>query len=95
MPLRHQAWIVLVAGIVFFAGLGRPRLWDDDESKNARCAQEMLDRGDWVVPTFDFRLRPDKPALFYWLAMISYNLFGVSEFAARLPSCRFLRWARC
>lgn len=84
--LRHQAWIVLVGMVVFFAGLGRPRLWDDDESKNARCAQEMLDRGDWVVPMFNFRLRPDKPALFYWLAMASYSLFGVSEFAARFPS---------
>jgi 4-amino-4-deoxy-L-arabinose transferase-like glycosyltransferase len=84
--LRHQAWIVLVAGVVFFAGLGGPRLWDDDETKNARCAQEMLVRGDWVVPTFNFRLRPDKPALFYWLAMISYQLLGTTEFAARLPS---------
>ena len=39
----------------------------------------MLDRGDWIVPTFDFRLRPDKPALYYWLAMISYtcSAYGV------------------
>ena len=86
MLLRHQAWIILVAGVVFFAGLGRPRLWDDDETKNARCAQEMLVRGDWVVPTFNFRLRPDKPALFYWLAMISYQLLGTTELAARFPS---------
>ena len=86
MLFRHQAWIVLVAGVVFFAGLGRPRLWDDDETKNARCAQEMLVRGDWVVPTFNFRLRPDKPVLFYWLAMMSYQMLGATEFAARLPS---------
>lgn len=84
--LRHQIWIALVASLVFFTCLGAPRLWDDDESKNARCAQEMLVRGDWVVPTFNFRLRPDKPALFYWLAMISYELFGQTELAARLPS---------
>jgi len=86
MLLRHPAWIVFVAGVVFFAGLGGPRLWDDDETKNARCAQEMLIRGDWVVPTFNFRTRPDKPALFYWLAMVSYQLLGTTEFAARLPS---------
>ncbi|HEX3998740.1 MAG TPA: glycosyltransferase family 39 protein [Pirellulales bacterium] len=83
---RHQALVAIIAAVVFFGGLGRPRLWDDDESKNARCAQEMFDRGDWVVPTFNFRLRPDKPALFYWLAMISYELLGTTELAARLPS---------
>jgi 4-amino-4-deoxy-L-arabinose transferase-like glycosyltransferase len=84
--IRHQAWIVLAAGVVFFANLGGPRLWDDDETKNASCAREMLERGDWIVPSFNYEPRYDKPILLYWLMMGSYRAFGVNEFAARLPS---------
>jgi 4-amino-4-deoxy-L-arabinose transferase-like glycosyltransferase len=71
---------------VFFTNLGGPRLWDDDEPRNATCAREMLARGDWIVPTFNSELRTDKPALLYWLMMGSYSLFGATEFAARFPS---------
>ncbi len=84
--LTHQAWIALAAGAVFFIGLGASRLWDDDEAKNATCAREMRGRGDWIVPTFNAKLRTDKPVLLYWLMLGSYSLFGTTEFAARLPS---------
>ncbi|HEY2147262.1 MAG TPA: glycosyltransferase family 39 protein, partial [Pirellulales bacterium] len=84
--LAHQACIALVAGVVFFANLGGPKLWDDDEPRNAQCAREMFERGDPIEPTFNHEPRTDKPALLYWLMMGSYSLFGVSEFAARFPS---------
>ena len=46
----------------------------------------MLETGDWITPWF----RPDvpfwgKPPLFAWLTAGSLGLFGISEFAARLP----------
>jgi 4-amino-4-deoxy-L-arabinose transferase-like glycosyltransferase len=84
--LAHQACIALVAGVVFFANLGGPKLWDDDEPRNAQCAREMYERGDPIEPTFNHEPRTDKPALLYWLMMGSYSLFGVNEFAARFPS---------
>ena len=84
--LRHQAIIAIVAGIVFFTNLGVPRLWDRDEPRNAGCAAEMWERGDWVVPTFNSELRTHKPALLYWLMMSAYSVFGVNEFSARLWS---------
>ena len=76
----------LVAAIVLFTNLGGPRLWDRDEPRNAGCAREMLARGDWVVPTFNGELRTHKPVLLYWGMMSAYQLLGVNEFAARLPS---------
>ncbi len=84
--IRNQLVIALVAGAVFFTGLGASRLWDNDEPKNAVCAREMMNRGDWIVPTFNGQLRTDKPALLYWLIIGSYHALGVNEFAARLPS---------
>ncbi len=84
--VRHQFWIILAALIVFFTQLGAPRLWDEDETIYAEVAREMMERGDWVVPMFNGDLSLDKPALVYWLMMSAYQLFGMSEFAARFWS---------
>jgi 4-amino-4-deoxy-L-arabinose transferase-like glycosyltransferase len=46
----------------------------------------MLERNDWIVPTFNGELRSHKPILQYWLMMTSYAAFGVNEFAARFWS---------
>ena len=83
---RHQWIIAAAAGLVFFTNLGGPRLWDDDEPRNATCAREMLARGDWVVPTFNGELRTDKPVLLYWLIMGTYQVFGDNEFSVRFWS---------
>ena len=84
--LKQAGLVVLVTAIVMFANLGGPRLWDRDEPRNAGCAKEMLQRGDWVVPTFNAKLRTHKPVLLYWCMMAAYSALGVSEFSARLPS---------
>src|SRR5262249_38047165 len=42
--------------------------------------------GNWIVPTFNYRVREDKPALLYWLQIAAFHACGVNEFAARLPS---------
>jgi 4-amino-4-deoxy-L-arabinose transferase-like glycosyltransferase len=84
--LKSQLALAIVGAAVFFTNLGVPRLWDEDEPRNAACAREMLERGDWVVPTFNYELRTQKPVLLYWLIMASYQVLGVNEFAARLPS---------
>jgi 4-amino-4-deoxy-L-arabinose transferase-like glycosyltransferase len=85
-PLAQQAVLVLVAALVFFTGLGRMRLMDRDEPRNAGCAAEMLARGDWVVPVFNAELRTHKPVLTYWFMMSAYAAFGVGEFGARFWS---------
>jgi 4-amino-4-deoxy-L-arabinose transferase-like glycosyltransferase len=78
--------MILIAGLIFFLNLGGPKLWDRDEPRNAGCAAEMLERGDWVVPMFNAELRVHKPVLLYWFMMTAYAVFGVSEFAARFWS---------
>ena len=88
--LHHRVghYLVLLAGgaCLFLWNLGGANLWDVDEGRNARAAYEMYESGNYIVPTFNGQLRADKPALLYWLQAIAYHLFGVSEFAARLPS---------
>ncbi len=82
----HYLLLVAVSAALFLPNLGGPSLWDIDEPNNSACAREMLDADNWVVPTFNYVLRVDKPALLYWLQILAYQTFGVGEFAARLPS---------
>lgn len=80
---------LLLAGFgvgFFLINLGGPTLWDVDEGRNATAAYEMMESGNWVIPTFNGELRSAKPALLYWLQIFAYRAFGVNEFAARLPS---------
>ena len=79
----------LLAAIIYLPGLGRPALWEPDEGRYAEIAREMVVSGDYVTPRDDFELYFEKPPLVYWANAASIKLFGVNEFAARLPSALF------
>src|SRR4051794_23287073 len=83
-------WLLFAAAIVvvFFAGLNIP-LVGPDEPRYAQVAREMFARGDWITPTLGGFNWFEKPALLYWLEIVSYHVFGVSEFAARFGSTLF------
>ncbi len=49
----------------------------------------MFERNDFVTPTLGGANWFEKPALLYWLQIVFYKLFGVSEFAARFGSAVF------
>lgn len=85
---RARDWAILLAvsAILTLPNLGATSLWDDDEGVNAQAAREMRDSGSWVIPTFNFQLRTAKPVMLYWFQRASYEVFGVSEWSARLPS---------
>ncbi|HZZ71842.1 MAG TPA: glycosyltransferase family 39 protein [Pirellulales bacterium] len=87
--LQQQAWITLIAILVFFTNLGVTRLWDQDEAYFARCAVEMHQRGEWVVPYFNDELFPHKPPFMYWMMRLGYEMFGVSEVGSRFFSALF------
>jgi 4-amino-4-deoxy-L-arabinose transferase-like glycosyltransferase len=77
---------VLLSAVLFFFKLGTPGLFDADEPAYAGAVREMLERGDWVTPYFNGQPRFDKPILFYWLILLSYRIFGITEFAVRFWS---------
>ena len=79
---------VVATVVVYFTGLTMP-LVGPDEPRYAQVAREMFARGDWITPTLGGYNWFEKPALLYWLQIASYNLLGVSEFAARFGSALF------
>jgi 4-amino-4-deoxy-L-arabinose transferase-like glycosyltransferase len=82
---KHAGLLFFLAVAAFYLyGLGHLPLVGPDEPRYAEVAREMYLRGDWVTPTLGGHTWFEKPALLYWMMMASYQLFGVSEWAARL-----------
>src|SRR5271154_6983533 len=61
-------------------------LLDRDEPRFAEASREMLQSGNYVVPTFNHEPRYAKPPVIYWCQVLCYRIFGENAFAARLPS---------
>ncbi|MGH3055842.1 MAG: ArnT family glycosyltransferase, partial [Gaiellaceae bacterium] len=87
-PRLRTDWLLLAGfcGFLFFYGLAYFGLIGADEPRYAQVAREMLARHDWITPTLGGTPWLEKPPLYYWQAMLAYRAFGVSDWAARLPS---------
>jgi 4-amino-4-deoxy-L-arabinose transferase-like glycosyltransferase len=79
-------WSIAIAGLAFLWNLGTVSLIDETEPLFAEAARQMTVTGDWITPYFNGETRFDKPPLIYWLMAIAYQVFGVNEWAVRLPS---------
>lgn len=67
--------------------LGLYPLTDTTEARYAEIARKMVETGQWLVPQIDYGVPFwGKPPLSMWLTAVSYEIFGVNAFAARLPS---------
>jgi 4-amino-4-deoxy-L-arabinose transferase-like glycosyltransferase len=69
-----------------FTAVGSLGLVEPEETRYAEMAREMTASGDWLVPTLRGFPYLEKPPLTTWLGAIAFELFGVSELTARLPS---------
>ncbi len=77
---------------------------DDVDAVQAQIARNMLSSKDWVTARLDGVAYLEKAPLIYWMIAASYEIFGVHDWAARLPlaisavslcwiTYRFARWA--
>jgi hypothetical protein len=58
---------------------------DDVDAVQAQIARNMLNSGDWVIAHLDGVPYLEKAPLIYWLIAISYRIFGINDWAARIP----------
>jgi 4-amino-4-deoxy-L-arabinose transferase-like glycosyltransferase len=79
----------LSALILYTIGNWSLPLIDRDEPRFAEASREMQQTGDYIVPRLNGEYRFDKPPLIYWCQVISFDLFGQTDVAARLPSAFF------
>lgn len=74
------------SAFAFSFGLGALGFLGPDEPRYAEVAREMFVSGDYISTRLCGCLWFEKPALAYWMSAAGYHLFGVNEFAARVPT---------
>ena len=80
------ATVFLFAATVYLGCIiSPPSLMDDVDAVQAQIARNMLVSGDWVSARLNGVLYLEKAPLIYWAMAISYRIFGVYDWAARIP----------
>ncbi len=79
--------LILLSFWTLFYRLGEPNFYHlRKESRRARIAQEMVETGNWLIPTLEGKTTLTKPPLYYWSVALLSLKTGVTEFTARVPS---------
>lgn len=103
--LNVDVLVLLVSACIFLPlVLSPPHLMDDVDAVQAQIAHNMLQSGDWVTARLDGVAYLEKSPLIYWIMAVSFRVFGVHDWAARLPlalinialcwvTARFALWA--
>ena len=71
--------------LAYFLHLGLNNIWTPNESFYAEAVREMLESGNYLELFYNYEPRFNKPPLLYWLMALSASIFGLSEWAIRLP----------
>jgi hypothetical protein len=79
-------FLACIGALLFIPFLGNVHLFDWDEINFAECAREMMKMNDYTRVYIDFQPFWEKPPLFFWMQISALKIFGVNEFAARLPN---------
>jgi 4-amino-4-deoxy-L-arabinose transferase-like glycosyltransferase len=87
LPRRSTLLAVLLALAIvpYFVDLGGSSIWDANEAFYVETPREMIEKGDYVSPAFNYEPRLNKPVLSYWIVAGFYHLFGVSVGVQRIP----------
>jgi len=84
---RGAVFLPLFLAAILYLGTTTGRaVIDYDEGYYAQAAKNMVESGDWVTPYANGVRFLEKPPLLYWITAASFTLFGINEFALRLPT---------
>src|SRR6187401_2270269 len=83
---KAWAWILPIAAADFYIPfLGGVHLFDWDEINFAEISREMIRTNDYLTVQVNYQPFFEKPPLFRWMQVLCMKVFGINEFAARLP----------
>ncbi len=77
--------LFVLAVAPYLIDLDGSSIWDANEAFYVETPREMMERGDYISPTFNYEPRLNKPVLSYWIVAAFYHVFGVSVAVQRIP----------
>ena len=78
--------LVIIYALLWFGTLNYRHLIPSDEGRYAEIAREMLVTGDWITPRYNGYKYFEKPPLQAWATAVTFQMFGVGDWQARLWS---------
>src|ERR1043165_1547461 len=83
----HLALLIALCGVLYFPYLNSTPFFDKGEPREAMAVQDIMTRGEWLVPLKRATDIPSKPPLFHWSAALTSTLAGrLDETTIRFPS---------
>jgi len=79
----HALFVALLAGVIAFTNLGNFSGSTGDETLHITVTLEMMQSGNWLIPTLDGQPYLNKPPLKMWMSMLPIALLGPTNFAFR------------
>ena len=82
----HVLLLVVLCGVLYFPYLGAIPFFDKGEPREALAVQDIVQRGEWLVP-LKVATIPSKPPLMHWSAALVTKMTGsLTEATIRFPS---------
>lgn len=94
LPRTRTIFLLLLAStaLLYALNFDLNDIWTENESFYADAVRRMVVGGDWLTIEYNGHDRFNKPPMTYWLMASSARLFGLSEFALRLPVVIMAFW---
>ena len=83
---KRTLYILVALILVRLISLGFYPLMDTTEARYGGIAKRMAEMNDWITPWFDSGVPFwGKPPLSFWMSALGIKMFGLNEFAVRVP----------
>lgn len=85
MISNTRYWFLLILAVLVYISGMFVKLFENDSAQFAVMAMRMVQENDFLSLFKGPEEYLDKPHMHYWLAAISYKIFGIHEWAYRIP----------
>src|SRR5438046_10638669 len=86
----HIVLLSVLCGALYFPYLDSTPFFDKGEPREAMAVQDIVQRGEWLVPLKRATDIPSKPPLFHWSAALTAKVSGrLDEATIRFPSALY------
>ena len=82
---RQVIFLMAVISALYLFNFHVNDIWTPNESFYAEAVREMFESGNFLEMFYNYEARYNKPPLTYWAMAASAAVFGLNEFALRLP----------
>lgn len=83
---RNLLFLFVLSACAILPGLTHFGIIDPSDGLYPECSREMIERHDWMTPSFNYQPFYEKPILIYWCIIASFKLLGISDWSGRVPS---------